>query len=130
VTVEFALVCTLFFFIVFGLIEFSRISIVRHAIDNAAYEGARVGIIPGANESEVAAAAQAHLDAVRLTGATINVTPSPLTESADDVTVEVIVPVAANSWGVSNFGLGLNLRASATLGTERYRGFGPPAPSP
>lgn len=122
-TVEFALVCPFFILIVFGLIEFSRVSIVRHSVDNAAYEAARVGIIPGANETDVAAAAQAHLDAVGLTGATINVIPTPLTEVADDVTVEVSVPLSSNSWGIPRFVSGLQLSSSSTLGTERYRGF-------
>ena len=125
-TVEFALVCPIFVLLVFGMIEFSRVSIIRHAVDNAAYEGARVGIIPGANVTDVATAAQRHLDAVGLSGATINVTPNPLNDLADDVTVQVIVPVGSNSWGVPEFTTGLNLNASATLGTERYRGFASP----
>ena len=122
-TVEFALVCPVFVLIIFGLIEFSRVSIVRHSVDNDAYEAARVGIIPGASESDVVAAAQSHLDAVGLTGATINVIPSPLTNVADEVTVEVTVPLSSNSWGIPRFVSGLELSSSSTLGTERYRGF-------
>ena len=98
-TVEFALVCPIFVLLVFGMIEFSRVSIIRHAVDNAAYEGARVGIIPGANVTDVATAAQRHLDAVGLSGATINVTPNPLNDLADDVTVQVIVLAARGTAG-------------------------------
>ena len=130
VTVEFALVCPVFLMLIFGLIEFSRISIIRHAVDNAAYEAARVGIIPGATATEVTSAVQASLDAVGLTATTILVTPFPLGDSADDVTVEVTVSVADNSWGVPHFAQGLNLTGSASLGTERYRGFAPPASPP
>lgn len=122
-TVEFALVCPVFVLLIFGLIEFARVSIVRHAVDNAAYEATRVGIVPGATESEVVTAAQSHLDGVGLINATINVVPSPLTDVADEVTVEVSVPMASNSWGIPRFVSALQLSSSSTLGTERYRGF-------
>lgn len=123
VTVEFALVSVVFFTLVFGMVEFSRLSIIRHAADNAAYEGARTGIVPGATVADVEAAAQQMLDVVSVGTSTIVVTPNPLTNAADDVTVTVNVPVADNSWMVPKFSNGLTIQSSATLGTERYRGI-------
>jgi Flp pilus assembly protein TadG len=123
VTVEFSMVITLFFLITFGTVEFSRINIIRHAIDNAAYESARVGIVPGATVAEVEAVAQFHLNAVQLTAATVTVTPNPLTAASDTVTVQISVPVAPNSWVMPNFSSGMTLDASSTLSTERYQGF-------
>ena len=121
ITVEFALICTAFFAIVLGTIEFSRISIIRHAVDNAAYEGARTGIVPGATASEVVAATQAHLNNVQLTSANITVTPSVITDSTPSVTVDIEIPVGANSWVVPNFGNGLQLTATSTMRTEIAR---------
>ncbi len=123
VTVEFAIVSVVFFTLVFGMVEFSRLSIIRHAADNAAYEGARVGIVPGATVAEVEAAAQQMLDVVSVGTSTIVVTPNPLTTAADDVTVSVSVPVAENSWMVPKLSNGLTIQSSTTLGTERYRGI-------
>ena len=123
VTVEFVLVSLVFFTLVFGMVEFSRLNIIRHAADNAAYEGARVGIVPGATVAEVEAAAQRMLDVVGVGTSTVVVTPDPLTTDADDVTVSVTVPVAENSWMVPKFSNGLTIQSSTTLGTERYRGI-------
>ncbi|MCA9215970.1 MAG: pilus assembly protein [Planctomycetales bacterium] len=123
VTVEFALVSIVFFTFVFGMIEFSRLNILRHAADNASYEGARVGIVPGASVDDVKAAAQNQLDILRVNTSTVVVTPDPLTTAADSVTVTVTVPVAENSWLVPRFSDGLSMESSTTLGTERYRGI-------
>ena len=123
VTVEFALVSVIFFTLVMGMIEFSRLNIMRHAADNAAYEGARVGIVPGATATDVKAAAQQQLDALNINTSTVVVTPDPLTSAANHVTVSVTIPVAENSWIVPRFSNGMNIDSSATLGTERYRGI-------
>ena len=50
--VEFSLVATVLFFFVIGSVEFSRISILRQAMDNASYEAARIVIVPGATVAE------------------------------------------------------------------------------
>ena len=46
-TVEFAACLVILMMMLFGGFEFSRISIVRHSVDNAAYEAARHIIVPG-----------------------------------------------------------------------------------
>jgi Flp pilus assembly protein TadG len=123
VTVEFALVCPIFLLIVLGTIEYSRINIIRHSVDNAAYEAARLGIVPGATVDEVTAKAQQLLAIVRIQSSTITVTPNPLNDDSDEVTVTIDVPVANNSWLIPQFGAGLVIRGTSTLRTERYRGF-------
>jgi hypothetical protein len=106
-----------------GMIEFSRLNIIRHAADNASYEAARVGVVPGATVADVEAIAQQHLDTLNVTTSTITVTPDPLTSAADEVTVSVSIPVAENSWMVPKYSNGMTIQSSTTLGTERYRGI-------
>jgi Flp pilus assembly protein TadG len=42
--VESAFVLTLFLFLVFGIFEFGRVLMVRHLLDNAAWNGARLAV--------------------------------------------------------------------------------------
>ena len=128
VSVEFALVAPLMFLFIFGMVEFARVCLIRHAVDNAAYEAARVGIVPGATTDEVNAVATAHLGIHGLTAAQIQVTPFPLDEDSEDVTVTVTVDVVDNSWVTPLYTHSISLTGRSTLGTERFRGFTPAAP--
>ena len=51
--VEFAMTAGLAFFFFFAALEFCRVSMMRHTVQNALYEGARIGIVPGATASDV-----------------------------------------------------------------------------
>ncbi|MCA9243146.1 MAG: pilus assembly protein [Phycisphaerales bacterium] len=53
VTVELAVVSPLMFAMLFGIIEFGWAFTVRHTMVNAAREGARIGALQGAEESDV-----------------------------------------------------------------------------
>lgn len=123
VTVEFAFTFPLFVLFLFAGVEMSRLNMLRHAADNAAYEACRFGIVPGANVTEVEQKAQTYLDSVKVVNATINATPDPITEDTTDLTVDVVIPLAANSWIIPNFTDGGAIRASSSLRTERYRGI-------
>ena len=46
--VEFAIVAPIFFLIMLASFEFSRLNVIRHTADNAAYEAARHAMVPGA----------------------------------------------------------------------------------
>jgi len=90
----------------------------RHFAQNAAYEGARTGMLPGATSSRVQAAA---LEILRVSGVqdgTITVTPSVLTPDDTDVTVDVSIPVDSNSFLAPMFLGGGSLQATCTLSTE------------
>lgn len=92
------MVAIVFFFFLFSCIEFGRMNTVRQTVNNAAYEGARKCIVPGATSSEGVAAAQAVLNAVGIVGATITVTPTTITSTTPDVTVKVSAPLNVNLW--------------------------------
>lgn len=117
-TVEFALVATVLFLLVFGGIEITRISMLQHTVDHAAYTAARDAIIPGADTAAVKRTAEEHLAAIGVTGATVRVSPDPIAEDTSAVEVTVSIPVAGNSLVVPQFVAG-NLTGRCLLLTER-----------
>ncbi|MEX2092873.1 MAG: TadE/TadG family type IV pilus assembly protein, partial [Pirellulales bacterium] len=74
VVVEFAICAPILFLFFFASLEFSRVNMIRQSVENAVYEGARRGIVPGATADNCRASAQAVLNSVSTTGATITVT--------------------------------------------------------
>ncbi len=120
--VEFALVAPILVMVIVAVIEFSRLSMVHHAADNAAYEAARHVIVPGATVAEAIAASQPLLDAVGIHTSTITVDPMPITESTPAVTVRVEIPMSQNAWIVPFYTANTVVEAESTLITERPPG--------
>ncbi len=120
-TVELALTLPILFMFVFAAIEFGRANMIRHTAMNAAYEGARAGIIPGANAATVQQTAENTLAVVGVSG-TVTVTPAVIQDTDTIVTVDISIPFDANSYLAPFFLSGQNLQASCTLNRE-YTGF-------
>ncbi|MEM6799666.1 MAG: TadE family protein, partial [Planctomycetota bacterium] len=95
--VEFAIVAPVFFLILFAMFEFSRVNVLRHTADNAAYEAARVAIVPGATAADAVAEAGRLLGVVGARGVNIAVDPPNLGPGTREVTVSVEVPMSQNS---------------------------------
>ena len=118
VTVEFAIVLPILITFVFAGLEFSRVNMIRNTVINAAYEGARKGIVPGATSSECESAANQLLDIVDISGGTA--VASAITPDAESVTMTVTVPItSANSFVTPQFFFGKTIAASVTLPRER-----------
>ncbi len=98
VLVEFSLVLPIIFLFFAAMIEISRVLLLQHTADTAAYEGARHAMVPGANTDEAKQVAQQLLDIARLQGTTVTVSPALITEETPIITVGVAIPTAANSW--------------------------------
>ena len=97
-TVEFALTLPLLILMLFGAVELSHANMVLNSAEAAAYEGARRGIVPGAQASNCVNAAQSLLDIGGIRNSTITVTPADLqTSNADTVMVTIEVPYASNT---------------------------------
>lgn len=120
VVTEFAICAPLLFFFFFASLEFSRVNMIRQSVENAVYEGARRGIVPGATAENCRASAQAVLNSISAAGATITVTPSVITRDTPQVRVAVSVPVNNNSWVIPVFFEGRNISSSMTLNRERF----------
>lgn len=117
--VEFAIVAPVFFMILFAMFEFSRLNVIRHTADNAAYEAARLAIVPGAEAADAIAEANRLLGAVGARGASVTVDPPNLGVDTRQVTVAVEVPMSQNAFVVSRFTGTTTLRSQSTLRTER-----------
>jgi Flp pilus assembly protein TadG len=117
-TVEFAVCCGLFFMIMMAGIEFTRFMYARHSVDQAAYEAARLGIVPGATPSQVSAAANRILGATGIRNSTVTVSPSTFDGSTSTVTVSIRCPYADNSWIGPMFIVDTNLESEITLDHE------------
>lgn len=120
VTVEFAIALPILIAFTFTGVEFARVNMIRNTVANAAFEGARQGIVPGATSAECEAAADQLLNLVEIAGGTAAVTPNPILPSSDSVTVTVTVPItSANSFVTPQFYLGSTIVSSVTLPRER-----------
>jgi Flp pilus assembly protein TadG len=97
-TVEFALCCGLFFMMLMAGIEFTRFMYARHSIDQAAYESARIGIVPGKTPAMVVARANQILNATGINNATVTVTPPAFTNQTSTVTVRISANYGDSSW--------------------------------
>lgn len=118
VAVEFAVTAGIALMFFFAAFEFTRVAMIRHTVDNAVYEGARTGIIPGASVSDVKAKANKILDTLGLSGANINVTPTRIKDDTRDITVEITVPIDANTFGTAVFFQGKTVKRSLKMRRE------------
>ena len=117
--VEFAVVLPIVLLIFAAMIEISRVLLLQHSADTAAYEGARCAMVPGATSGEATLAAQKLLQAAGLKSALIIVTPSVITEETPLITVHVEIPVAQNAWISPKWFQGSKIVSETTLFCER-----------
>ncbi|WP_419189716.1 TadE/TadG family type IV pilus assembly protein [Stieleria marina] len=101
--VEFAVAATVLMMILFAMIEFVRLSIVAHTVEDASYAGARTAIIYGATTAEVQAAVENQLAIFDVNDADITVSPNPLSDDTGMVTVTVSAAMSDNSWITPTF---------------------------
>lgn len=102
--VQFAIVFPIFFVFLLGFVEFGRASMVASLLNNAARNGARVGILSGKTNTNVTDAISTSLSntgingyttTIKVNGAVANVSTAT---SNDRITVAVAVPTANITW--------------------------------
>lgn len=98
VTVEMAIAVPVLFLFAFAALEFCGVNVQRHTADNAAYEAARRGIVPGATAQDVRDEATRIMAFVGARNVTVNVTPAVISDLTEELTVRVEVPIADNGW--------------------------------
>jgi Flp pilus assembly protein TadG len=98
--VEFAVIAPLLFMLIFGMIEFGRLIMVQQILTNASREGARRAVLEHASVSEVESVVADYLSGASVSGASVTVSPSPLSVAGfgDPVTVGCSIPFAQVSW--------------------------------
>lgn len=116
--VEFALVIPIVFLLFFAAVEFSRVAMIRHTVDNAVYEAARVAIVPGSTALDAQNEARRVLSSVDVNLPSIVVTPSRIERTTPEVSVRVTVPLNANSFVPPQFFAGRSITRELTLRRE------------
>lgn len=119
--VEFAVVAPLLFLLTFGMMEVSRMVMVKQLLINASREGARLAVLPGATSAEVLELVSDELTAYAVNGVNIQIQPASLASAAagTPVTVSLDVPAASVSWIPKPlFSFNQTLRASTTMRKE------------
>lgn len=95
-TVEVALCIPLVLSIFFACYEIARANMILHVTEAAAYEGARIGIVPGATPDRIRASASQTLRSVGISDFQISIVPETLDEDTNEVEVQVTVPLRKN----------------------------------
>ena len=119
VLVEFALVLPVIMFTFACLVEISRVMLLQHTADTAAYEGARSAMVPGAISANAVNTATELLTAARLKTTKVTVTPALIDETTPLVTVLVEIPVEANYWISPMLFQNMIVKSEVTLFSER-----------
>lgn len=96
--VEFAVVVPVVLLMILGLIEWGRFEMIRQVTLTAAFNGARLGALPGTTDLDVEEKVDAVLEVYLVSGAT---TATTFTEEM--VTVNVQVPVGPNAFFLKRF---------------------------
>lgn len=120
-TVEFALIVPVMLTFTFGLIEMSRISMVKEGVVQASREGARVGVRPNASADDVNQRINEELAILGITGATVVVTPTVLDQAlpGDDIRVRITIPIGEVSYVPGFFSFdGLDIVAETVMRRE------------
>lgn len=118
VAVEMAFTLPLLFFIVFTSIEFGRMNVIRHTVDNAAYEAARRAIVPGATAQDADDVARSIMRTCGARGVVVAVNPTALNLDTEEVTVTVSVEANENGFLAPRFFDGETMIGRSTLRRE------------
>jgi Flp pilus assembly protein TadG len=119
--VEVAVVSPLIFLLVFAGIEFGRLMMATHGLEEAAREGCRTAVLNDVTYADVQTAVDARLATFGMSGHTMTTVPAQ-PETAlqwEPVTVNIAVPYRGVSWlPTPTFLGGIVLSASCTLSKE------------
>ena len=119
--VEFALTFPIVIAFFFAAFEICRFSMLSHTVENAVFEAARRGIVPGATSDDCRAEAQRILGTLSLRNASIRVTPEQITRNTDQVTVSIEVPYAGNAFVPIRLFNGARVQRQLTMVRELER---------
>jgi Flp pilus assembly protein TadG len=117
-SVEVALTLPVLMLMLFGSYEVARANMLHHAAENAAYEAARAGIIPGATPTRCRDQAAFALRSMGVRNFSVKVVPSSLDRRTPTVGIEVRVPLRGNTLMAPLFFRNTNFRGFCELKRE------------
>ncbi|MEM7782809.1 MAG: TadE family protein [Planctomycetota bacterium] len=117
--VELAVCLPILILITVGTISSTSIIFLKQSLKIAAYEGARVAIVPGAESGSVVAEVQSILSQRSVTGAVIDVTPDVRSSSqGTTITVTIDAPASGNGFFIETFFSGRSFSESVSVMKE------------
>lgn len=118
--VELAVILPLFVLIVLGTIEACSMIFLQQSLELAAYEGARVALVPKSKTVNVEAGAKLILDGRRIKGYAVEITPSNFRDQPYGTFIRVRVTAScdANSFFASMFYQGRTLLGDVEMMKE------------
>lgn len=120
-TVELAVVAPLIFLLIFAAVEFGRLLMATHGLEEAAREGCRKAILANATATDVQNTVAARLATFGISGYTLTTNPSSPSSACqfEPITVRIVVPYSNVSWlPTPRFLNTIQLNASCTLSQE------------
>jgi Flp pilus assembly protein TadG len=118
VTVEMAITLPIVFLIVLTAVEFGRLNVIRHTLDNSAYEAARKAIVPGSTAQDAEQEARRIMDIVGAQGVDVQITPAVLDIDTPEVNVNVSVDFGQNGFITPFFFAGKRITGNVTMRRE------------
>jgi Flp pilus assembly protein TadG len=120
--VEFAVIAPLFVLLIFAMIEFGRMIMVKQILTNAAREGARLAVVSGTTDQNVLDKVSTYMTNAGIGSTTQTVSPSLTSaETGDSITVTVSVPYKDVAWlpvDILKWGKDTVLKASVVMRKE------------
>lgn len=102
-TVEIAILLPVFFLLLIGAYDATRVNMLRHTAQAAAYEGARRGVVPGASRSEIEAECRRIAASCGARDIRIRISPSVIRKETPEIEVTVEIPLRSNTMIASPF---------------------------
>lgn len=119
-SVEMALCLPVLFAFLLGCYEIAHANMILHATESAAYEAARNGIIPGADQDRMRQAASGILNTVGVNDFHISISPAVITNQTSHVRVEIEVDYSRNTAAPKFFMRNTMLRGRCELSREIF----------
>jgi Flp pilus assembly protein TadG len=113
--IELAIVLPLLIIFFFGLWEWSRVEMMKHVCETAAFEGAREGTMPAATTATMETAAQEVLALYNVDGETITATIDGTTRKS---TIQISIPLDENTLVTKFFFFGQTITREFTLSQQ------------
>ncbi len=129
--VEFAIVSTVMFPLIFASLEFVRVGMLESMAENAAYSAARHVMVPGATKADAIARANAVMGRIGARDVEIEIeakdkdgaVQSEIDDSTARIKVYVEIPLNKNSFALAHFTGNKTLSATSTMRFESYDGY-------
>jgi hypothetical protein len=116
---EAAVVLTLLVLVTLGAIKYGWLFFRLHQTTNAAREGARRAILPGAVQTDVDTAVASVMSFGNVTGYTVNISPAIDVAAGTEIRVRIIVPTAnVDLLPISLLPAPANLTGTVTMAKE------------